>query len=156
MHTNSYENVVVSGIFSESVSHHSPIFQISDVAYVTDNAKIKNQHVQYDFSRSNIECFIKKLSEVTSNFSTAENDFKTFVDIFTSSMNTACKISKPKITKRNNINNPWITDTDSLIHSIETKHKLYKNWKRSIISGHPEGSIEMLEKYRNYNKSLKN
>ena len=128
----SQENVVVSGIFSESVSHHSPIFQFSDIAYVTDNAK--NQHVQYyDFFRSNIECFIKKLSEVTSNFSTAENDFKTFVDIFTSSMNTTCKLSKPKTTKRNNINNPWITD--SLIHSIETKHKLYKNWKRSIVSG---------------------
>ena len=42
-----------------------------------------------------------------------------------------------------------------MIHSIEAKHKLYKNWKRSIVSGHPEGSIEMREKYQNYNKSLK-
>ena len=95
----------------------------------------------------------KKLSKVTFNFSTAENDFKTFVEIFTSSMNTTCKLSKPKTTKRNSINNPWITD--SLMHSIETKHKLYKNWKRLIVSGHPEGSIEKREKYRNYNKSLK-
>ena len=105
MHTNSHESVLVSGIFSESVSHHSPIFQFSNVVHVTDNAR--NQHVQYyDFSRSNIECFMKKLSEVTSSFYTAENDFKTFVDIFTSSMNTTCKLSKPKTTKRSNINNP--------------------------------------------------
>ena len=70
-------------------------------------------------------------------------------------MDETCKSDKPKTTKRNNVCNPWITD--GLVHSIETKHSLYKNWKKSESSKFPKGNmaVEKLEKYRTYNKHLK-
>ena len=68
-------------------------------------------------------------------------------------MDETCKLNKPKTTKRNNVCNPWITD--GLVHSIETKHSLYKNWKKSVSSKFPKGNLEKLEKYRTYNKHLK-
>ena len=64
-------------------------------------------------------------------------------------MNSTCKLTKRKTTKRNNINNPWISD--GLIHSFATKHNLYKNWKRTVSIACPEGNVEKLEKYGTYN-----
>ena len=68
-------------------------------------------------------------------------------------MDETCKLDKPKTTKRNNVNNPWITD--GLVHSIETKHLLFKNWKKTVSSKFPKGNVEKLENYRTYNKRLK-
>ena len=152
IHTNNHENVLISGTFSESNSHHLAIFQFSDIKY--DNNDPKCKFIQYyDFFKSNIENFITKLSKLTYSFSTKENDFDTFNELFITTMNSTCRLTKHKTTKRNNINNPWITD--GLIHSIATKHSLYKDYKRSVSMNCPEGSVEKQEKYRTYNRHLK-
>ena len=119
-----------------------------------DSDDCKNKLIQhYDFCRSNLENFTAKLSEVTRNFSTNEHDFNTFNELFIAIMNSICKLTKPKTTKRNNVNNPWITD--GLIHYIAIKHNLYKNWKRTVSIACPEGNVEKREKYGTYNKHLK-
>ena len=152
IHTNNHENVLLSGTLSESNSHHLAVFQFSKILYDSDDRKNKLiQH--YNFCRSNLENFTAKLSEVTRNFSTNEHDFNTFNELFMAIMNSTCKLTKPKTTKRNNINNPLITD--GLIHSIVTKHNLYKNWKRTVSIACPEGNVEKREKYGTYNKHLK-
>ena len=107
----------------------------------------------YNFSKSNLENFVEVLSERVQNFSIVDNDFKAFQKIFTGVMDETCKLDKPKTTKRNNVNNPWITD--GLVHSIETKHLLFKNWKKTVPSKFPKGNVEKLENYRTYNKRLK-
>ena len=73
--------------------------------------------------------------------------------MFTDTLDETCKLDAPKITKRNNINNPWITE--SIINSINTKHELFNSWKKTVKKKNPGGDVEKFEKYRTYNNSLK-
>ena len=151
IHTNNHENVILSGTISEKISHHLPIFQFSNIIF-SKNCE-KQTHTQYyNFSRSNLDLFTKNLEEATNDFVVDEN-FSAFHEIFTKTMDDACKLKTPKTSKRNNISNPWITE--DIIHSVETKHTLYKSWKRTVSRKNPKGNVEKFEKYRSYNKHLK-
>ena len=48
-----------------------------------------------------------------------------FAQTFQGAIDSACKLSTPKTTKRNTINNPWITP--GLINSIDKHDRLRKN-----------------------------
>ena len=49
--------------------------------------------------------------------------------------------------------NPW--NSESIIKSIKTKHKLYKGWKNSINKKDTNGDPVKYSLYKNYRKSLK-
>ena len=151
IHTNNHENVLASGTISDKINHHLPIFHFSNIIY--NSTCSEQKHTQYyNFSKSNLALFVDKLDEATQNFIVDDN-FQAFQDVFTKTMDDTCKLSVPKTSKRNNINNPWITD--GIIHSVETKHKLYKSWKRTVSGKNPKGDVEKLEKYREHDKRLK-
>ena len=111
------------------------------------------KHLFYEFCKSNVDKFVEKLTNVTKNFIPDESKFLEFCTLFNNSIDEPCKLSKPKTSKRNNVNNPWITT--GLIQSIKTKHYLYKNWKRKVSHKNLEGDVDKLVKYRSYNKNLK-
>lgn len=62
-------------------------------------------------------------------------------------------MTKPKVTKRTPLNNPWITD--SLIHSITHKHKLKTSWIKTKSKKCPNGDTYLHEKFKSYQKTLK-
>ena len=72
---------------------------------------------------------------------------------FQDSIESTCKLDKPKISKRTLINNPWITN--SLINSIEIKQKLYKKWSKSKTHNIPNGNTLFHTEYQSYRKILK-
>ena len=60
----------------------------------------------------------------------AENCFECLLGIFQSSVDETCKLAVPKTTKRNYINNPWITPIIS--KSIIINDELYRKWIDSL------------------------
>ena len=153
IHTNNSDNVIISGTMHERLSHHLPIFQFSEVEGWEGNTKQpKPKHTLfYNFSNSNIENFVDRLNQNIGNLEPDEN-FSNFHELFTETVDEACKLKVPKTTKRNNINNPWITD--SLVHAISVKHKMFKNWKKTVSKKNPKGDVEKHENFRNYRRTL--
>ena len=49
---------------------------------------------------------------------------------FQEAIDKTCKLAKPKVTKRNHLNNPWISK--GVTESIHMNDKLYNHWKGSI------------------------
>ena len=60
----------------------------------------------YEFCKSNVDKFIEKLTNVTENFISDESNFLEFCTLFNNSIDETCKLSKPKTSKRNIVNNP--------------------------------------------------
>ena len=154
IHTNNHDGVLMTGTISERISHHLPIVQFSKLVCPSKN-KDKKYTQYYNFSTSNINSFVKQLEETTENLVVNDylSNFSIFHDIFTKTVDEACKLDVPKTTKRNNINNPWITE--SIINSVQTKHELFNSWKKTVSRKNPKGDVEKFEKYRTYNKLLK-
>ena len=50
-----------------------------------------------------------------------------FFETFTKAIDKSCKLTIPKSTIRNVINNLWITD--AVINSIEEKERFHREWK---------------------------
>ena len=152
IHTNDHQNVIVSGTLSDKISHHLPIFHFSNIICKDDCKKVKSVQY-YEFCKSNVDKFVEKLSNDTENLIPDESNFREFCTLFNNSVDETCKLIKPKTTRRNNVNNPWITI--GLVQSIKTKHCLYKSWKRTVSHKNLEGDVDKLVKYRSYNKHLK-
>ena len=83
------------------------------------------------------------------------SDFDTFFEIFSQAIDSNCKLDKPKLSKRNPINNPWITD--GIIEAILTKEQLYDDWNSAKKSKElsPEQIGACLTKFTNYRRCLK-
>ncbi len=73
--------------------------------------------------------------------------------MYTSQVDKFFKLETPKITKRTQSANPWITD--GLIISIDAKHKLCYDYEESKTPELPEGDLRLHEKFVNYRKTLK-
>ena len=56
-------------------------------------------------------------------------NFTDFSSLFNQELDNACKLDKPRHSKRNAKNNPWITS--GLISSINRKHELYDDLKKA-------------------------
>ena len=54
---------------------------------------------------------------------------------------------------RNAINNPWITD--GIIAAIETKEKLYEEWKSTCDDKNPAGNESLNKRFSEYRRCLK-
>ena len=173
------KNIIASGKLSTAMSSHSGIFQISNIGFEdkNENKKIK---IEYEYSNTNIKNFVdlleKKLSQEQESFEHGkefiqnnlydiypenanievefdiEEEFSHFLTIFQSCIDKTCKLAKPKTTKRNKINNPWITL--GIINSIITNDKLYQDWKDSFKE-HNEGDENLKLAHRKHQDTLR-
>ena len=126
--TNSTDNVTHSGTISTCISHHLAIFTIFKSPIVTNTYQSGPKHLQYyDYNNKNVNKFVNEL-EVKLN-SEPPKDFSEFFSHFNDQLDKACKLDKPKSSKRTAKNNPWITP--GLITSIDRKYELYNKWKTS-------------------------
>ena len=111
---------------------------------------------RYSFSKTNVESLILALESNAKIMNGAEMpEFEEFFDIFNKAIDAHCKLEKPKLTKRNINNNPWITD--SIVDAISVKEELYNEWiqsKKSKAFG-PTGNLALHLKFKNYRKCLK-
>ena len=148
--TNDIDSVIMSGTITDKLSHHLPIFQICN-ANINTNSEQKGATQFYDFCNSNIENFVTTLENECEKC--PPSDFHSFDSTFHSVMDKTCKLDKPKNSKRTMKNNPWITP--SIISSVNIKHKLYRNWKKSTSKKLPTGNAKLYDDYKQYRKILR-
>lgn len=127
IYTNDINKVVASGTLSDRISHHLPVFNIFEDLAVT-NSEPQVKHTQYyDYSESNVRLLVSSLNQHFSEH--PPNNFIEFHDTFKTNLDKSCKLSKPKVSKRTPLTNPWITG--GLIASINKKHELHDHWHRA-------------------------
>ena len=121
--TNDVESIVASGILTDRISHHSPIFQIFDRNLNSSKTNLKYKQY-YDYGKPNVNAFLNTL-EYDLNNNIIDN-FTTFHDIFKNCIDRTCKLETPKCSKRTALNNQWITP--GLVGKIAYQHELYDKW----------------------------
>ena len=150
---NNVDHIVISGTLSSIISHHRPIFQFSNLSSSnTDNKSSTNFKLYYDYSRKNLGKLCNSLKEKLTMFDPNTNEIDDFVDVFQNSVDDTCKLETPRTSKRNHVNNPWITQ--GLINSINRKEKLYKAWKKSITYKNKLGNVRLYSEYKSHRKIL--
>ena len=125
--SNSTDNSVCSGTVTTCVSHHHAVFHIFQSPIISQNSQDQKYYQFYDYSSRNVGKFVNALDEELTNQS--PGDFDQFFSIFNNQLEKACKLNKPKCSKRTAKNNPWITS--GLTVSIDRKHFLYDAWKQA-------------------------
>ena len=125
--TNDIDTLIASGTISDKISHHLPIFHIFD-GFSTSNTERNIKHTQYyDYSESNVHHFVSHLEENMAEH--PPQSFEEFNNTFKVNLDKACKLSKPRTSKRTPMNNPWITG--GIITSITKKHELHDDWSKA-------------------------
>ena len=167
------QKIVASGKLSSITTSHSGIFQISANIGLDEKPAVEKIKVEYDYSYDNIQNFKEELANILNqntngfdNFaeyiekhqfgvdekSEVGQKFENFVKLFKNSIDKTCKLSQPRLTKRNKINNPWITM--GIIKSISTNDKLYQSWIESF-KFHENGDDSLKDAHRNHQKTLR-
>ena len=150
--TNNVENCCLSGVIDDMSQHHSPIFSFFNLNLSVPGGKTVKQIQEYSYSTKNIEALAQELSaELVDVYK--ELDFESFFLLFKNSIDQCCKLEKPRYSKRNPINNPWITD--GIIDAIEHKNDLYIDWIRTKLSDTDPGDKNLYEKFSKYLHTLK-
>ena len=138
--TSNLEAINQSGVVIDCGTGHSPIFATSKHNFGLKSNQKEKITQYYDFSRKNTDIFLRKLTEshelLIGNDSDGFPNFTNFNTEFNKLLDETCKLTVPKQTIRNAINNPWITD--SLIAVINKKYELYPHiWPvQCLISSH--------------------
>ena len=149
--TNSCESVMLSGTLPNNrLGEHMPIFQVLKTELPRSLEQQKTFKL-YEFSNSNMNKFVEKLNTSIENLIPSVN-FSEFTELFEQTLNSTCKLAKPKETKRTPINNPWITEGISA--AVDRKHDLREEWTDSITKDNPSGDAALHEKFRKYRKTL--
>ena len=150
---NSPSDVLLSGTLQYEIAYHSPVFQISQIEMHMKNS-INKTTIYYDYNYSNITKFCSALKENIANFeSKGELDsMNQFLDVFNNTIDSTCKLETPKTTKRNSINNPWITS--GIIKSISTNDKLYAKYRKAVKKKDPN-LLTIKDTYTKYLKTLR-
>ena len=156
--TNNIESITKSGIIQDIGTHHSPIFMTAllNLNQTSNKCSSTPNKQYYNFSKSNISHMVEDLeSNISQLFGPDPNkpDFSNFCYKFTEAFDKACKLDKPKITKRTTTNNPWITD--SIVTAIENKRNLYEKWNKSRTKKNPKGDPNMHKYFSDYRRTLK-
>ena len=122
--TNDLKNTVLSGTIITCITHHLAVLHIFN-SPIFSNAALDQKHIQYyDYCSANVEKFVIGLQNELIN--EPPENFNAFSAMFNSQLDLACKLKKPKCSKRTVKNNPWITS--GLIVSINRKHELHDQW----------------------------
>ena len=94
------------------------VFEICETALPKPEKSEK--HIQYyNFSNANVTKFV-----------IPSENFTDFTNLFESTLDAACLLETPRITKRVIQNNPWITE--GIITAVNRKHELKKAWTNTI------------------------
>ena len=107
------------------------IFQITNLVIHSNISKSAITQF-YDYSKSKIEKFNTELEKDLGHSHLNNSSFSEFLEIYNTTIDKTFKLEKPKVSKRNNIVNPWITD--GINKCVNTKNMLYKNWTKSKSS----------------------
>jgi hypothetical protein len=149
--TNSCESVMLSGTLPNNrLGEHMPIFQVLKTELPRSLEQQKTYKL-YEFSNSNMNKFVEKLNTSIEKLIPSVN-FSEFTELFEQTLNSTCKLAKPKETKRTPINNPWITEGISA--AVDKKHYLREEWTDSITKDNPSEDAALHEKFRKYRKTL--
>ena len=149
---NDIETVSLSGVIRDIGSHHSPIFSFFNLNFSGPKCRSPVQVQEYCYSKKNIEALCEELNaELIDVYQ--QLDFESFFQLFKNSIDQCCKLEKPRYSKRNPINNPWITD--GIIDAIEHKNDLYLDWFKSKKNENDAGDHILYEKFSRYRYNLK-
>ena len=147
------KNIHTSGKISGQTSKHSGIFQISKLPLTSNPKKsVAKIKIEYDYNENNLQSFIDTLAEKLETTENTDECFEEFSKVFHSALDKTCKLETPKTTKRNCINNPWITT--GIIKSITTNDELYNNWIGSFKTL-PDGDPSLETKHKTHQKILR-
>ena len=108
--------------------------------------------IEYDYNHNNLTNFVNMLSKELELSKDANESFEAFKNIFQSCIEKTCKLDIPKTTKRNHLNNPWITP--GITKSILTNDQLYANWMGSFKTK-DGGDDKLKEKHKMHQKTLR-
>ena len=102
-------NILASGTIAGQTSKHVGIFQISDLnsSEITDKKLKLNTTTHYN--NENLQSFVTILSQNLEEPESVTESFEKFSEIFKLSNEQSCKLAIPKTTRRNFVNNPWMT-----------------------------------------------
>ena len=156
IHTNDIDPNIVSGVVSEKISHHHPIFMIKRLPVtvsIGQDSPAEKLTIHYNYSNANLAKLCDEIERDIDKFYHYCDSFESFITIFQEKIDISCKLLTPRTTKRNNITNPWITP--GLINSVEKKSRLYFDWCKTKTLACPEGDPIKLSSYKEYNKLLK-
>ena len=155
--TNEVESVTLSGVIEDKASHHKPIFACFDTKHPNQAFNKPKQVQHYNFSSKNIEILLEHLKSKKDLLTDANTPlgFDEFFETFSSAVDLFCKLDKPKVTKRNAVNNPWILD--SIVDAIDKKENLYDKWIASKTAPEfkPHGDIRLHKVFTDYRRCLK-
>ena len=152
--TTDIENISISGTLTDRLSHHALIFSLSKLNFITTKKSPTAPITQYyDYCNDNIKNFTSKLTNATSCLGKSSPDFDGFLVIFNKALDETCKLKKPKTSKRNPVNNPWITE--GIVEAINNKNQLYSKWNQTKSKKNPGGDKAAYDQYSNYRKCLK-
>ena len=153
--TNRLRDITHTGKICDWQSAHSPIYCISDTTVETDHKNTPNIQY-YSFKKDNIDHLAKSLCDNSEGLTGPDPDnpdFSHFLSAFGEAMDASCKLSKPKVSKRTPISNPWITD--GIETSVDTKSQFYKEWKKSCCKKQPRGNQTLYTRFNEYRRCLK-
>ena len=143
-------------VIADQGTAHSPIFSLTNLDFGVIPQKNKKQTQHFSFSKSNTDKLLNILINNHNALIGSDPDcpnFNSFLDTFSNAIDKTCKLSIPKSTIRNALNNPWITD--SVINSIEIKQSLYNQWKKSCTAQCSNGDDKLYKAYSVYRYQLK-
>ena len=144
---NSFESISRSFTINEPISHHLPLVCLTNLS-PSNPSPMHIPPPRYDFCIANSDELIRHATvHVTNNPS-----FEAFTDLIDESVDDTCKEEVSSTSKRNSLNNPWITP--GLLNSIKTKGIHYKNWKSSKTTKNTEGDPTLYQRYKAYRSKL--
>ena len=153
---NCVELVTHSGTIQDIGSNHHPIYSLSCLRLVQQKHSSPPSTQFYSYSNDNVDSLINYLNTnrqhlLGPHFHTP--DFTTFINTFNEAVDSTCKLSKPKTSKRNPTCNPWITD--GIENAVNTKKVFLKEWKKTVSRKSPDGNQILKRKYKDYERCLK-
>ena len=156
IHTNDIDPSIVSGVISDKISHHHPIFmmkQLPATVVIGQDSPSEKLTIHYNYSNANLKKLCDEIERDIDKFYHYCDSFESFITLFQEKIDISCKLLTPRTTKRNNVTNPWITP--GLINSIEKKSRLFFEWCKTKTLACPDGDLVKLASYKEYNKFLK-
>ena len=156
--TNNPGSVTFSATIKESVSHHHPILCLctSDQFSSTVGKELPPKTFwRYNFNQTNVAALLLETADMTNDLVLCSN-FDGLLARFSDIIDKTCKEEISCNSKRNSIDNPWITP--GIINSVNTKHDLYRSWQKTIKNKKdPEdhGDLDLQAKYLVHRNKLK-
>ena len=123
---NKAENEKATGVIKTHISHHRSLFlSFEYLSTKRTPTRSKTNDIKYDFSKQSLHHMSNLL---INNLNSQPKNFAEFSKRFIDCMDEACKRNRSSPSKRNRLENPWITT--ALINSISKRDRLYRKWKQ--------------------------